>query len=90
MSKRIQKLAESLGARVVAKLPDTGGGAFGAARLGRILAELQTELTPKEDRDETLAAVREGKADVKARRTKPARAALKALAEKYGITSSGR
>ncbi len=88
MSKKIQKLAEALGARVVSELPDTGGGAFGAARLGHIVAELQTELTPKEDRDETLAAVREGLADVNARRTKPARAALKALAEKYDITSS--
>ena len=46
MSKKIQKLAKALGARVVAELPDTGGGAFGAARLGQLVADLQTELRP--------------------------------------------
>jgi prevent-host-death family protein len=43
----------------------------------------------KADREETIAAIREGLADVKAGRTKPARAALKALGKKYGITSTG-
>jgi prevent-host-death family protein len=43
----------------------------------------------KADRDETIAAVREGLADVKAGRKKPARTALKALAKKYGITDTG-
>jgi prevent-host-death family protein len=43
----------------------------------------------KSDRDETIAAVREGLADVKAGRTKQARPALKALAKKYGITRAG-
>ncbi len=41
----------------------------------------------KADRDETIAAIREGLADVAAKRTKPARAALKTLAKKYGIQS---
>jgi predicted transcriptional regulator len=35
----------------------------------------------------TVAAIREGLAHVKAGRTKPARAALKALAKKYGIAT---
>jgi len=43
----------------------------------------------KSDRDETVAAIREGLADVKAGRTKPAKAALKALAKKYGIPVTG-
>jgi prevent-host-death family protein len=43
------------------------------------------EAAAKADREEPIAAVREGLADVKAGRTKPARAALKALAKKYGI-----
>src|SRR5437868_2446906 len=43
------------------------------------------EAAAKSDRDETIAAIREGLADVTAQRTKPARAALKALAKKYGI-----
>ena len=38
-------------------------------------------------REETVAAIREGLADVKAGRTKPARPALKALAKKYGIAT---
>lgn len=43
------------------------------------------EAAAKADREETIAAIREGLADVKAGRTKPARAALQALARKYGI-----
>ena len=43
------------------------------------------EAAAKADRDETISAVREGLADVKAGRTKPARAALQTLAKKYGI-----
>jgi prevent-host-death family protein len=48
------------------------------------------EAAAKSDRDETIAAIREGLADVKAGRTKPARAALKALGKKYGITFTGK
>ncbi|HEY3967878.1 MAG TPA: type II toxin-antitoxin system Phd/YefM family antitoxin [Planctomycetaceae bacterium] len=47
------------------------------------------EAAAKSDREETIAAIREGLADVKAGRTKPARAALKALGKKYGITPTG-
>ncbi len=39
------------------------------------------------DREETLAAIREGLADAKAGRTKPARAVLGRLAKKYGINA---
>jgi prevent-host-death family protein len=46
------------------------------------------ELAAKADRDETLAAIRAGLADVQAGRTKPAREALQALAKKYGIPIS--
>jgi prevent-host-death family protein len=37
------------------------------------------------EREDTIAAIREGLDDVKAGRTKPARVALKRLAKKYGI-----
>jgi hypothetical protein len=37
MAKNIQKLADTLGARVVGQVPDTGGGAFGMARLAAVL-----------------------------------------------------
>src|SRR5437660_65467 len=43
MAKNIQKLAELLGAEQVAQVPDVGGGAFGAARLAKLL---QARLEP--------------------------------------------
>jgi hypothetical protein len=46
MAKNIEKIAAGLGARVVARLPHTGGGAFGAARLAKIVADLQARLEP--------------------------------------------
>lgn len=33
MAKNIETIAEGLGAKVVAQVPDVGGGAFGAAQL---------------------------------------------------------
>lgn len=41
----------------------------------------------KAEREETVAAIREGLADMKSGRSKPARAALKTLAKKYGIAA---
>ena len=32
MAKNIEKIAAGLGAEVIGQVPDTGGGAFGAAR----------------------------------------------------------
>ena len=46
MAKNIQQIAGKLGARVVGRTPDIGGGAFGAARLARIVEQLQSRLTP--------------------------------------------
>ena len=40
----------------------------------------------QDDRD-SIAAIREGLSDMKAGRSRPARAALKALARKYGIAT---
>jgi hypothetical protein len=50
MANEIGKLAERLGAQVVGGLPQTGGGAFGAARLGRLVTALPAGLEPDEDR----------------------------------------
>lgn len=47
------------------------------------------ELAARADREETVAAIREGLADADAGRVKPAHNALKALAKKYGIPDSG-
>ena len=46
MSNNVDKIAEVLGAKVVARLPRTGGGAFGAARLAAIVERLQARLAP--------------------------------------------
>ena len=48
MAKRIESIAQALGARVVARVPKTGGGAFGAARLGKIITELQESISPSQ------------------------------------------
>ncbi len=46
MATNIKRIAEGLGAKVVGQVPDTGGGAFGAARLARIVSSLQARLVP--------------------------------------------
>lgn len=45
MAKNREKLAALLGAKIVGEVPDVGGGAFGMARLARILHE---RLTPSQ------------------------------------------
>ena len=44
MAKNIDKLAQRMGAQIVANVPDVGGGAFGAARLAKVL---QVRLQPQ-------------------------------------------
>mgnify|MGYP005817993683 CR=1 FL=1 len=46
MARNIQKVADLLGAEIKGTLPDIGGGAFGAARLGHLVAVLQARLQP--------------------------------------------
>lgn len=46
MAKNIDKIAAGLGAKVICQVPDTGGGAFGAARLARIVQDIQARLVP--------------------------------------------
>ena len=46
MADNIKRIAKRLGAKIVASVPDTGGGAFGAARLGLIVQALQVRLKP--------------------------------------------
>ncbi|MBX9626911.1 MAG: hypothetical protein K2X82_24130 [Gemmataceae bacterium] len=42
MADNVNAIAAKLGARVIGEVPDAGGGAFGAARLARAVAELRT------------------------------------------------
>jgi hypothetical protein len=46
MAKNIKRIAAGLGATVVGQVPHTGGGAFGAARLARIVETIQARLVP--------------------------------------------
>jgi len=46
MAKNIDRIAAGPGATVMGKLPHTGGGAFGAARLANIVATIQGRLEP--------------------------------------------
>ena len=46
MPKNVDKIAEVLGAKVVTRLPRTGGGAFRHARLAAIVERLQARLAP--------------------------------------------
>ena len=48
MAKNVKKLAEMLGAQIVAEVPDTGGGAFGGARLGACVLALRSRLMPSQ------------------------------------------
>jgi hypothetical protein len=50
MAKHIDTIAAALGAKIVGKLPNTGGGAFGAARLARIVETMQARLKPGQGR----------------------------------------
>ena len=50
MAKNIDKIAAGLGAEIIAEVPDTGGGAFGAARLYQIVDTIKNRLTPGQGR----------------------------------------
>ncbi|MBI2825701.1 MAG: hypothetical protein HYX69_13535 [Planctomycetia bacterium] len=51
MAKNIKKLAAKLGARIVGRLPNTGGGAFGAACLAALHdARIDRRRTKKNDK----------------------------------------
>jgi len=50
MVDNIEKIAAGLGAKVVGKVPHTGGGAFGAARLAKIVEDMQARLVPGQGR----------------------------------------
>jgi hypothetical protein len=44
MSERMKQIARKLRAKSVAKLPETGGGAFGASKLAALRARLQPQV----------------------------------------------
>lgn len=57
--KDIEKLAKKMGAKVVGRVPDTGGGAFGAARLAAAVSSLKgRDMVDKQDFFEICVVVR--------------------------------
>jgi hypothetical protein len=48
MAKQTVRIAKLLGAKRIGRLPDTGGGAFGAARLSQLASRLKARLRPGE------------------------------------------
>jgi hypothetical protein len=46
MARNIERIADRLGVEIVGQVPDTGGGAFGAARLAGCIERLQARLVP--------------------------------------------
>jgi hypothetical protein len=50
MAKNIKKIATNLGAEIIGQVPETGGGAFGAARMARIIETMQARLSPGQGR----------------------------------------
>ena len=50
MAKNIDTIAVGLGAKVIGQVPDTGGGAFGAARLAWLVQDIQARLVPGQGR----------------------------------------
>ena len=64
--KDIDKIAQEMGAKVVGKVPDTGGGAFGAARLAAAVSSLKgRDMVDRHDFFEVCVVVR---AEEKSRR----------------------
>ena len=50
MSKKTEKIAAALGRTLVAQVPHSGGAHFGAARLAKIVANIQARLVPGQGR----------------------------------------
>lgn len=50
MARNIKHIAKALGAERVAQVPDVGDGAFGAARLSRVVNALKERLKPSAGR----------------------------------------
>jgi hypothetical protein len=46
MARNIEKIAAGLGAKIAGQVPEVGGGAFGAARLARIVEAMSAQLQP--------------------------------------------
>src|SRR5262249_31372496 len=50
MVDNIEKIADGLGAKIVGKVPHTGGGAFRAARLAKLVESRRARLVPGQGR----------------------------------------
>ena len=48
MAENIERIAELMGAKIIGQVPEVGGGAFGAARLGHIHRQRMTAVRSEE------------------------------------------
>ena len=64
MAKNVNKVAKKLGAKVQGQIPDTGGGAFGMARLAEILT---ARLQPSQGLRQATPALQPGSCKAKSR-----------------------
>lgn len=78
MARNAQKIARELGATIDGKVPNVGGGAFGAARMARILA---VRLTPAKGKRPGRPTNPDWVHHPKVPMSEDTRASLKALAE---------
>jgi len=85
MAKNMNQIAKKLGASVVGKVPDTGSGAFGMARLGRILTK---RLQPSQGRRPGRLSDPNWVVQAKVPMSQQTKARLTALAEK--LSGKGR
>jgi hypothetical protein len=50
MAHNVKQIAHAMGAEVIGRVPETGGGAFGAARLAHVIHALRERLQPSRGR----------------------------------------
>ncbi len=84
-AKNVNEIAKKLGATIVGKVSDTGGGAFGMARLGKLLAE---RLQPSQGRRPGRPSDPNWVVQAKVPMSQQTKARLTALAEK--LSGEGR
>jgi hypothetical protein len=85
MAKNVNEIAKKLGATVLGKVPDAGSGAFGTARLGKVLTE---RLQPSQGRRPGRPSDPNWVVQAKVPMSRQTKARLTALAEK--LSGEGR
>jgi hypothetical protein len=86
MARNIQRIAKAMGAEIVGKVAETGGGAFGAARLSRIVEVLRERLQPSQGIRPGRPTAKEWDARSKVPMSSATRRKLRRLAQRMSTT----